>query len=619
MRVVPHFRKFLTSAAILTSSETAVKSLSTMSIPKYSVRKAEKTDLPHIHGLIKHSFAAMNEYFTDPVMQEMMAKGAQSMCDGELSEEQFEKTYFSSDKNHFWVIEEQGTGGVHGCVGIKRFRPQFTLRQFSCLYHTALSDVLHPNLFIPHRHTADSAELVRMAVDPDVRGQGLGNTLLKEFDTFCRDTGVLQVTLSTANPRAGNFYKKCGFVDLAAPDSKVHRMIKYFGERVLRRVAIVGGTHGNERIGVELVRQWAADKKSVKRSTFETVVVVGNPPSSESNVRYIEADMNRQFSEANINTWETKDSNENSEFLKVAEIADGICPETSHAKKLNELLGPKGATYKTDGCDFIIDLHSSGSNVGLMAMINGADKDCHAVRLSQYLLEDKKGTFPNLKVTNSKLDKKDTCNVDSISPYGIAFEVGPIMHGTLSADLLEQTRQLVFSSLDFIEEQNKRILHAAAAHSTDAANDSGDVGVVKSLGRDIVWASTPATEALIKKVPPFKSIDCFVEVSKEHYPCSNVKGGESAASTYPTSTVLHPSLEGKDWAVIEDGQPAFISTDGSSTVTPFSRPLIPAPHFQPPGQAEEPPLLYPVFINEPAYQKDGIAFAVYKKLSRTVF
>ena len=457
-----------------------------------------------------------------------------------------------------------------------------------------------------------------MAVNPGVRGQGLGNILLKEFDTFCRDTGVLQATLSTANPRAGNFYKKCGFVDLAAPDSQVHRMIKYFGERVIRRVAIVGGTHGNERIGVELVRQWAADNKSIKRSTFETVVVVGNPLSSESNVRYIEADMNRQFSEASINSWETKVNSENSEFLKVAKIAESICQEISHAKELNELLGPKGAICKTDGCDFIIDLHSSGSNVGLMAMINGADKDCHAVRLSQYLLEEKKATFPNLKVTNSKLDKKDTCNIDSISPYGIAFEVGPIMHGTLRMDLLEQTRQLVFSSLDFIEEQNKRILHAAAAHSADSTHDSGDIGVVKSLGRDIVWASTPETEALIKKVPPFKSIDCYVDVSKEHYPCVDVKGEKTVSATYPTSSVVHPSLEGKDWAVIEDGQPAFIATDGSSSVTPFTRPAIPAPHFQPPGQVEEPPLLYPVFINEPAYQKDGIAFAVYKKISRVV-
>ena len=120
MRVVPHLRKFFTSAAVLNPCRLTVKSLSTMSIPKYSVRKAEKTDLLYIHGLIKDSFAAMNEYFTDPAMQDMMAKGAQSMCDGELSEEQFEKTYFSSDKNHFWVIEESGTGSVHGCVGIKR-------------------------------------------------------------------------------------------------------------------------------------------------------------------------------------------------------------------------------------------------------------------------------------------------------------------------------------------------------------------------------------------------------------------------------------------------------------------------------------------------------------------
>ena len=90
-----------------------------------------------------------------------------------------------------------------------------------------------------------------MAVNPNVRGCGLGNLLVNELKKYCDDTGVLQVTLSTANPRAGNFYKKNGFVDLAPADSKVLRMIMYLGERVIRRVAIVGGTHGNERIGIE--------------------------------------------------------------------------------------------------------------------------------------------------------------------------------------------------------------------------------------------------------------------------------------------------------------------------------------------------------------------------------
>ena len=443
-----------------------------------------------------------------------------------------------------------------------------------------------------------------MAVNPAIRGKGLGNLLVQELDKYCAETGVLQVTLSTANPRAGNFYKKCGFVDLAPIDSKVLRMIKYLGERVIRRVAVVGGTHGNERIGVELVRQWTNDCSVLERSTFKTSVLLGNPSAVVANTRYVEVDMNRQFSSKDIACWETS-------HLDSAEVL--------RSKELNELLGPKGAINCPSGCDFVIDLHSSVSNVGLVAMINGADKDCHALRLSQYLLEERKEDFPSLKITNSKEDKSGALNVDSITPYGIAFEVGPVVHGTLSADLLEQTRQLVFATLDFLDAQNKRLLHAAAI---DAKNITGtdciEPGVLLSQGREIVLASNPSTVALIKKTPSFKEIDCYVEVSKILYPDEELDADRKKAK-FPTTSVIHPSLEGMDWTVIEEDQAAFISTDGSKTTTLFKRPVIQAGHFQPPGPPEVPPPLYPVFINEAAYQKSGVAFAVYKKISRTVF
>lgn len=120
MRLLRHCRNILSSATILNSAKFSVNSLKMISTSSYSVRKAEINDLPQIHVLIQDSFAAMNEYFTDPGMQEMMAKAAQSMCEGELSAQLFEKTYFTSFGHHFWVIEDLSDGAVQGCVGIKR-------------------------------------------------------------------------------------------------------------------------------------------------------------------------------------------------------------------------------------------------------------------------------------------------------------------------------------------------------------------------------------------------------------------------------------------------------------------------------------------------------------------
>ena len=411
------------------------------------------------------------------------------------------------------------------------------------------------------------AELCKMAVSPKVRGQGLGNLLVKELDNFCSETGVLHVSLSTANLRAGNFYQKCGFVDLMPEGSEVMRMTKYYGERVIRKVAIVGGTHGNERIGVELIRQWAIDGNALKRSTFETSVLIGNPIATKANIRYQKADMNRQFAEKDIENWqatssiETKAGDDNSIEVEIVE------EEVLQARKLNEILGPKGVINGVHNSDFIIDLHSSISNVGLMGMINGAGRDCHAVRLSQYLLESRKEDFPDLRITTSKSNKNDAPNVDSISPYGIAFEVGPISHGTISFNLLEKTRKLVYASLDFIEQQNMKLLHAASQNleveisdttsSTTSSTSFTTVnGVIRSQDRDIVLANTPETRELICKIPPFSNIKTYVEVSKVHYPTNNTQGKEGKGEgkeenenvhEFPTSTCIHPSLEGKYW------------------------------------------------------------------------
>ena len=46
---------------------------------------------------------------------------------------------------------------------------------------------------------------------------------------------------------------------------------------VVRRVAIVGGTHGNERNGIFAARHLLKDTKRASRSTFETTVDLANP------------------------------------------------------------------------------------------------------------------------------------------------------------------------------------------------------------------------------------------------------------------------------------------------------------------------------------------------------
>eukprot|EP00596_Hydrurales_sp_CCMP1899_P000544 CAMPEP_0119039380 /NCGR_PEP_ID=MMETSP1177-20130426/8820_1 /TAXON_ID=2985 /ORGANISM="Ochromonas sp, Strain CCMP1899" /LENGTH=559 /DNA_ID=CAMNT_0007003157 /DNA_START=109 /DNA_END=1788 /DNA_ORIENTATION=- len=554
----------------------------------YAVRRGTVADLPYVHGLIKDSFAAMNDYYTDPKMQEMMASAAVSACETDLSANDFEKTYFSSYGTYFWVVEDKESGGVYGCCAIKRT-------------------------------TADSAEVVRMAVNPEMRGKGLGKLLIEELDTFCLVTGVLHVKLWTGNPGAAKFYAQCGFVNLAPEGSRVVRMVKYLGERIIRKVSIVGGTHGNERIGIELIRQWVENRNPIVRSTFDTALVIGNPLAVKKNIRFVDSDMNRLFSENDI----LERSNE--------ESGD----EIQQAIDLNKQLGPKGVINGEYGCDFIIDLHSSNSNVGLMAMGADSDKDHHTLRLSEYLLNKKE--FQDLKICFSKLNKNESPNVDSISPYGIAYEVGPIAHGTLNYDMLEKTRQLVLGTLDFIEEQNTKLLQAASLDSTYAESDiqeyvqkyeqtkfiesTKDKGVFVSQGRDVVYLKNKECEKIICKKEPFSRLDCYVPVPPAlEYPDTGDKALLPVSERAPCKHAIHPSLEGKDWEVLEEGSPMFITTDGTHTVTPFIRPVAPIGFHGPPPTASTEPLpdLYPVFINEAAYQRGGIGFMLYKKDKRTI-
>lgn len=66
---------------------------------------------------------------------------------------------------------------------------------------------------------------------------------------------------------------------------KVSHIALRLGERVVKQVAIVGGTHGNERIGVELVDLWSKNNVEIKRSTFNSMVLLGNPSAVDLNVR----------------------------------------------------------------------------------------------------------------------------------------------------------------------------------------------------------------------------------------------------------------------------------------------------------------------------------------------
>lgn len=67
-----------------------------------------------------------------------------------------------------------------------------------------------------------------------------------------------------------------------------------------RRVAIFGGTHGNEMSGVALVNLWIKNGADIQRRGADIKPFITNPRAVEKCVRYVDTDLNRAFTHENL-------------------------------------------------------------------------------------------------------------------------------------------------------------------------------------------------------------------------------------------------------------------------------------------------------------------------------
>ena len=65
---------------------------------------------------------------------------------------------------------------------------------------------------------------------------------------------------------------------------------------MIKQVTIAGGTHGNELTGIYLLQQFEADPECLQYFNFEVTTLLANAKAKAVNRRYIDRDLNRQFS-----------------------------------------------------------------------------------------------------------------------------------------------------------------------------------------------------------------------------------------------------------------------------------------------------------------------------------
>ncbi|NXD68031.1 ACY2 Aspartoacylase, partial [Eolophus roseicapillus] len=113
----------------------------------------------------------------------------------------------------------------------------------------------------------------------------------------------------------------------------------------VRRVAIFGGTHGNELSGVFLVKHWQENGAEIQRTGIEVKPFLTNPRAVKKCTRYIDCDLNRVFGSDNLGR----------------PVVEDIPYEVRRAQEINHIFGPKGSD---DAYDLIFDLHNTTSNMG---------------------------------------------------------------------------------------------------------------------------------------------------------------------------------------------------------------------------------------------------------------
>lgn len=194
----------------------------------------------------------------------------------------------------------------------------------------------------------------------------------------------------------------------------------------IQRLAIIGGTHGNEFTGAYLVKKLKRFPDLVKRPSFESLTLLANPKAFAAARRYMDRDLNRCFSDKDL------DNPQLSSY------------EDNQAKAITRLLASK----ENPKVDAIFDLHSTTANMGL-TIIPVSDRPFN-LHLAAYL----SSIDPTIKVYQWQ-ESHEHCFLRSRFELGLTIEVGPIAQGVLNAWFFEQTEKLLYTILDYIDAYNR--------------------------------------------------------------------------------------------------------------------------------------------------------------------
>lgn len=313
----------------------------------------------------------------------------------------------------------------------------------------------------------------------------------------------------------------------------------------IRRLALLGGTHGNERTGVLALQQFRRHPEwLIPYPDFFAQTILANPRATERNSRYIDCDLNRQYTYTYPPTqlWASeKDLADTSNQYEKSRVLD-IYRELDAWEKPIPLL---------------MDMHSTTSHMGLCLII---PRETPLIKqLCSVILTE----IPNSFVFCEHVSMDDDTTSSSIAENALVFEIGPVAQGE-SHPIPVQTMQI---AVRLVIDQLRELTEL---YPTGLPSD------------------LPIPSIYQKKIV-YRWGEPIDYPRDEHgLPCA----------------MIHPDFIHTDGAPLREGQPIFLDQDGKTITLSensyFPKDLLIALQN---GKA-----MVPIFIGESAYIEKGIAF-----------
>ncbi|CAE7675172.1 Aspa [Symbiodinium sp. CCMP2456] len=195
----------------------------------------------------------------------------------------------------------------------------------------------------------------------------------------------------------------------------------------IKRVAVVGGTHGNELSGVILVRSWLRKPSFSEFKSLDVDTFLANEEAVQRCQRFVDEDLNRCFAKSRLSQRDGADTER------------GIIITNTSSPDLHWRLQLCARLARELACASC--LHRG---------------DCPDVHIVFDCVGDSSDEpfLPLGSLMASRQWLAAFAEKPLVAKTDLTFEVGPQAHGTIVAEVLRRQQQLVLGTLDFLERYN---------------------------------------------------------------------------------------------------------------------------------------------------------------------